>query len=68
MRLSPELRNLFLINRRLFEVDFTESTHESDEDDFYTMVELEQLENKTMAYMAGKFKKLRFRRNLKIQV
>ena len=27
------------------------------------MEELEQLENKTMAYMAGKFKNIRFRRN-----
>ena len=44
---------------------FTESTHGSDEDDFYTMEELEQLENKTMSYMQGKFKNLRFRRNTK---
>ena len=49
----------------IVEADFTESTHGSDEDDFYTMEELEQLENKTMAYMAGKFKNLRFRRNPK---
>ena len=49
----------------IVEADFTESTHESDEDDFYTMEELEQLENKTMVYVAGKFKNLRFRRNPK---
>ena len=49
----------------IVEADFTESTHGSDEDDFYTMEELEQLENKIMAYMAGKFKNLRFRRNRK---
>ena len=65
MRLSPELRNLFLINKKIVEADFTESTHGSDEDDFYTMEELEQLKNKIMAYMAGKFKNLRFRRNPK---
>ena len=51
--------------QEIVEADFTESTHETDKDDFYTMEELEQLENKTMAYMAGKFKNLRFRRNPK---
>ena len=54
--------------QEIVEAEFTESTHESDEDDFYSMEELEQLENKTMDYMAGKFKNLRFRRNPKIQV
>ena len=50
----------------IVEAEFTESTQESDEDDFfYSMEELEQLENKTMAYMAGKFKNLMFRRNPK---
>ena len=49
--------------QEVVEADYIESTHGSDEDDFYTMEELEQLENKTMAYMAGKFKNLRFRRN-----
>ena len=51
--------------QEIVEAEFTESTQESDEDDFYSMEELEQLENKTMAYMAGKFKNLRFRRNPK---
>ena len=51
--------------QEVVEADYIESTHGSDEDDFYTMEELEQLENKTMAYMAGKFKNLRFRRNPK---
>ena len=51
--------------QEVVEADYNESTHGSDEDDFYTMEELEQLENKTMAYMAGKFKNLRFRRNPK---
>ena len=41
------------------------TSQDGDEDDFYSMEELEQLENNTMAYMAGKFKNLRFRRNPK---
>ena len=49
----------------IVEAEFTESTQESDEDDFYSMEELEQLENNTMACMAGKFKNLRFGRNPK---
>ena len=56
---------MFLINRRLLKLNSQESTQESDEDEFYSMEELEQLENKTMAYMAGKFKNLKFRRNPK---
>ena len=51
--------------QEIVEAEFTESTQESDEDDFYSMKELEQLEKKTMSYMAGKFKNLRFRRNPK---
>ena len=51
--------------QEIIEAEFIESNHESDEDDFYSMEELEQLENKIMAYMAGKFKNLRFRRNPK---
>ena len=47
------------------ETKISESSHEGDEDDFYLMEELEQLENNTMAYMEGKFKNLRFRRNPK---
>ena len=39
--------------QEVVEADYNESTHGSDEDDFYTMEELEQLENKTMAYMLG---------------
>ena len=34
--------------QEVVEADYTESTQGSDEDDFYTMEELEQLENKTM--------------------
>ena len=48
------------------EAEISENSQEGDEDDFYSMEELEQLENKTMAYMAGKFKNLRFRRNPKV--
>ena len=36
----------------IVEAEFTQSTQKSDEDDFYSMEKLEQLENKTMAYMA----------------
>ena len=51
--------------QEIVEAEFTESTQESDEDDFYSMEELEQLENKTITYMAEKFKNLRFMRNPK---
>ena len=51
--------------QEIVEAEFTESTQESDEDDFYSMEKLEQLEKKTMAYMAGKFNNLKFRRNPK---
>ena len=51
--------------QEVVEVEFIETSQDSDEDDFYSMEELEQLENKTMAYMAGKFKNLGFRRNPK---
>ena len=47
------------------EAEISENSQEGDEDDFYSMEELEQLENKTMAYMARKFKNFRFRRNPK---
>ena len=47
------------------EAEISENSQEGDGDDFYSMEELEQLENKTMAYMAEKFKNLRFRRNPK---
>ena len=49
----------------IVEAEFTESTQESDEDDFYSMEEPEQLKNKTMDYMAGMFKNLKLRRNQK---
>ena len=51
--------------QEIVEAEFTESAQESDEDDFYSMEELEQLEKKIMPYMAGKFKNLRLRRNPK---
>ena len=51
--------------QEIVEDDFIELTHGSDEYDFYTTEELEQLENKTIAYVAGKFKNLMFRRNPK---
>ena len=47
------------------EAEISENSQEGDADDFYSMEELEQLKNKTMAYMAGKSKNLRFRRNPK---
>ena len=47
------------------EAEISENSQEGDEDEFYSMEELEQLENKTMTYMEGKFKNLRFRRNPK---
>ena len=47
------------------EAEISENSQEGDEDDFYSMEELEQLENKTMAYMEGKFKNLRFKRTPK---
>ena len=44
MRLSPKLRKPVSDKHEIVEADFTESTHGSDEDDFYTMEELEQLD------------------------
>ena len=49
--------------QKIVEAEFTETSQDGDEDDFYSMEELEQLENNTMAHMEGKFKNLRFRRN-----
>ena len=52
-------------NEEFVEAEITESSQEGDKDDLYSMEELEQLENNTMAYMAEKFKNLRFRKNPK---
>ena len=49
----------------LVEAEISENSQEGDEDDFYLLEELEQLQKKTTTYMAEKFKNLRFRRNLK---
>ena len=38
----------------IVEAEFKETYQDGDEDDFYSMEELEQLENNTMAYMEGK--------------
>ena len=38
-----------------------------DESDYYTLEELEQMEEKTMAYLAAKFSHIRFKRNPKYQ-
>ena len=65
MRLESRVEKPVSDKQEIVEADFTESTHGSDEDDFYTMEELEQLENKTTAYMVEKFKNLRFRKNPK---
>ena len=51
--------------QEIVEAKFTETYQDGDEDDFYSMEELEQVENKTMTYMEEKFKNLRFRRNPK---
>ncbi|KAK1365672.1 hypothetical protein POM88_041233 [Heracleum sosnowskyi] len=37
----------------------------ADESDYYTLEELEQMEDKTMAYLAAKFSHIRFKRNPK---
>ena len=51
--------------QKVVEVELTVSSQDDDKDDFYCKEELEQLENKTMAYMAEKFKNLKFKRNPK---
>ena len=38
-----------------------------EEDEFYTLEELEDLGDKSMAYLAGKFKHIRFRNNPRFQ-
>ena len=40
--------------QEVVEAEFTETSQDGDEDDFYSMEELEQLENKIMAYMNRK--------------
>ena len=39
----------------------------SDADDYYTLEELKDMEDKSMAYLAGKFKHIHFKRNPKYQ-
>ena len=56
---GPTAENEFI------EAELTRNSQADEDDDFYFMEELEKLENKTMTYMAGKFKNLRFRRNPK---
>ena len=56
---------MFMEKQEFIEAEISENSQEGDEDDFYSMEELEQLENNTMAYKPGKFKNLSFRRTPK---
>ncbi|KAL6542515.1 hypothetical protein OROMI_024117 [Orobanche minor] len=40
---------------------------DADDEDYYTPEELDQLDDKSMAYLAGKFNNIRFRRNPKFK-
>ena len=46
----------------IVEAEIDEASVES-ENEFYTQEELEQLEDKSMAYMAARFKHIKFRKN-----
>ena len=52
---------------KIVEAEIVVEAQSSDADDYYTLEELEDMEDKSMAYMAGKFKHIRFRRNPKFQ-
>ena len=44
--------------------DELDDAHSSDVSEFYTLDELEELNNKAMTYIERKFKNIKFRRNL----
>ena len=65
---ETRIEKLVAEKHEVVEAKLTVTSQDGDEDDFYSMEELEQLENKTMAYMAEKFKNLKFRRNPKYKL
>ncbi|KAK1363912.1 CCHC-type domain-containing protein [Heracleum sosnowskyi] len=52
-------------NEVIIEAEMDSANLGADESDYYTLEELEQMEDKTMAYLAAKFSHIRFKRNPK---
>ncbi|KAK1402379.1 hypothetical protein POM88_001984 [Heracleum sosnowskyi] len=52
-------------NEAIIEAEMDSANLGADESDYYTLEELEQMEDKTMAYLAAKFSHIRFKRNPK---
>ncbi|KAK1356538.1 hypothetical protein POM88_049794 [Heracleum sosnowskyi] len=52
-------------NDVIIEAEMDSANLGADESDYYTLEELEQMEDKTMAYLAAKFSHIRFKRNPK---
>lgn len=49
--------------KEVLEAELEDVNPEADESEYYTLEELEQLKDKSMAYLAAKFSHIRFKRN-----
>ena len=54
-----------VLKEEIIEAELTHGLLVNNENDYYTLEELDQLEDQSMAYMAGKIKNIIFRRNPK---
>ena len=54
-----------MVKEEIIDAEMTPDPLASDENDYYTLEELDQLEDQSMAYLAGRIKNIRFRRNPK---
>lgn len=52
----------------IVEAEITTESQAGDESDYYTLEELEIIEDKFMSYLVGKFKHIRCRRNYKYKI
>ena len=52
----------------IIEAEIATGDQAGNDDDYYTMEELDQLEDESMAYLAGRFKHIKFRRNPKYKM
>lgn len=61
----PEERGVALRAEKeeIIEAELASVNLNADESEYYTLEELEQMEDKSMAYLAGKFSHIRFKRN-----
>lgn len=55
------------LEKEIIEVGSKEINLDADESEYYTLEELEQLEDKSMAYLAVKFSHIHFKRNPKYE-